>query len=82
AATYTRTHRGVIYIVPELNSVGPFYWISHGHHIGVGVVATWQQTSSHVTGVSCSSYSRVGSAAQGISLIEEAIDRGDTKVIE
>ncbi|KAG1891726.1 uncharacterized protein F5891DRAFT_986599 [Suillus fuscotomentosus] len=66
AATYTWTHLGVIYIIPEPNSVGPFYWINHGRRIGV--VATWQQTSSYVTG--------------GIRLIEEAIDRGDTEVIK
>ncbi|KAG1844728.1 hypothetical protein C8R48DRAFT_780147 [Suillus tomentosus] len=80
AATYTRTHLGVIYIIPEPNSVGPFYWINRGRRIGV--VATWQQTSSYVTGVSRSSYSGVRTVAQGIRLIEEAIDHGDTKVIE
>ncbi|KAG2113418.1 uncharacterized protein F5147DRAFT_650360 [Suillus discolor] len=80
AATYTRTHHRVIYIIPEPNSVSPFYWISHGRRIGV--VATWQQTSSYVPGVSRSSYSRVRTVAQGIRLIEEAIDRRDTEVIE
>ncbi|KAG1868743.1 hypothetical protein C8R48DRAFT_771519 [Suillus tomentosus] len=79
ALTHTRVHRGVIYITPEPNSAGPFYWISRGRRIGV--VATWQQTSTYVTGVSHSSYSRIRSAAEGIRLIEEAIDRGETEVV-
>ncbi|KAG1737157.1 uncharacterized protein EDB91DRAFT_1249803 [Suillus paluster] len=77
--THTQAHCGVIYITPEPNSAGPFYWISRGRHIGV--VATWQWTSTYVTGVSRSSYSRIRSAAEGIRLIEEAIDCGDTEVI-
>ncbi|KAG0694346.1 hypothetical protein DFH29DRAFT_880766 [Suillus ampliporus] len=49
AVTHTWAHHGVVYITPEPNSASPFYWISCGRRIGV--VATWQQTSTYVTGM-------------------------------
>ncbi|KAG0696457.1 hypothetical protein DFH29DRAFT_1004532 [Suillus ampliporus] len=74
-----RTHHGVMYHVPCQDASGPFYWVSRGHRIGI--FATWQGTSTHVTGVSCASFSRVHLVAEGIRLIMEAIDCRETEII-
>lgn len=39
AAVQTMTHGGVTYNIPHPSASGPFYWVNHGHHIGV--FATW-----------------------------------------
>ncbi|KAG2079403.1 uncharacterized protein F5147DRAFT_775874 [Suillus discolor] len=69
----------VTYHVPVADAMGPFYWVTHGRCIGI--FSTWQQTSSHVTGMSRASFSKVRSVAEGIQLMEEAIDRGETEVL-
>lgn len=40
-----------------------------------------QQASSYVIGVSRASFSRVRSVVDGIQLMEDAIDHGDTELI-
>ncbi|KIK42784.1 hypothetical protein CY34DRAFT_43900, partial [Suillus luteus UH-Slu-Lm8-n1] len=65
-------HGGVTYDIPHPSASGPFYWVNRGRHIGV--FATWQRTSTHVTGVSRASFSKIHSVAEGIRLIKEAID--------
>ncbi|KAG1857805.1 hypothetical protein F4604DRAFT_1931310 [Suillus subluteus] len=65
----------VNYNVPAADATGPFYWVTRGRRIGV--FSTWQQTSSHVIGVSRASFSKVRSVAEGIQLMEEAIGRGE-----
>ncbi|KAG1836190.1 hypothetical protein C8R48DRAFT_555659, partial [Suillus tomentosus] len=74
-AHHTRTHHGVTYDVPHPNTSSPFYWVNHGHRIGI--FTTWQGTSIHVTGVSRSSFSKIHSVAEGIRLINGAIDHGE-----
>ncbi|KAG1881241.1 hypothetical protein F4604DRAFT_1922247 [Suillus subluteus] len=69
----------VNYNVPAADATGPFYWVTRGRRIGV--FSTWQQTSSHVIGVSRASFSKVRSVAKGIQLMEEAIGRGETEVL-
>ncbi|KAG1904045.1 uncharacterized protein F5891DRAFT_977548 [Suillus fuscotomentosus] len=69
----------VTYNVPAADATGPFYWVTRGRCIGI--FSTWQQTSSHVIGVSRASFSKVRSVAEGIQLMEEAIDRGETEVL-
>ncbi|KAG1843693.1 hypothetical protein C8R48DRAFT_780534 [Suillus tomentosus] len=75
----TRTHHGVTYYVPHPSASGPFYWVNRGRQIGV--FATWQGTSTHVIGVSRSSFSKIHSVTEGIRLVIEAIDRGETEII-
>ncbi|KAG1738073.1 uncharacterized protein EDB91DRAFT_1249370 [Suillus paluster] len=79
AALPVRTHCGVTYHVPRPDASSPFYWVNCGCHIGI--FATWQGASTHVTGVSRSSFSRVHSVAEGIRLITEAIDCRETEII-
>ncbi|KAG2123292.1 hypothetical protein DEU56DRAFT_760103 [Suillus clintonianus] len=69
----------VNYDVPAADATGPFYWVTRGRRIGV--FSTWQQTSSHVIGVSRASFSKVRSVAEGIQLMKEAIGRGETEVL-
>ncbi|KIK33163.1 hypothetical protein CY34DRAFT_100092, partial [Suillus luteus UH-Slu-Lm8-n1] len=76
---YSRTHGGITYDVPSPSASGPYYWVTRGSRIGI--FSTWQQASSYVIGVSRASFSRVRSVVDGIQLMEDAIDRGDTEVI-
>ncbi|KAG1806127.1 uncharacterized protein BJ212DRAFT_1303779 [Suillus subaureus] len=69
----------VTYHVPAAGAMGPFYWVTHGHRIGI--FSTWQQTSSHVIGMSRASFSKVLSVAEGIWLMEEAIDCSEMEVL-
>ncbi|KIK35557.1 hypothetical protein CY34DRAFT_95877 [Suillus luteus UH-Slu-Lm8-n1] len=69
----------VTYNVPAADATSPFYWVTRGRHIGI--FSTWQQTSSHVIGVSRASFSKVRSVAEGIQLMKEAIDRGEMEVL-
>ncbi|KAG1786546.1 uncharacterized protein HD556DRAFT_1449635 [Suillus plorans] len=69
----------VTYNVPAADATGPFYWVTRGRCIGI--FSTWQQTSSHVIGVSRASFSKVHSVAEGIQLMEEAITCGETEVL-
>ncbi|KAG2030390.1 hypothetical protein BDR03DRAFT_1017202 [Suillus americanus] len=69
----------VTYHVPAADAMGPFYWLTHGRSIGI--FSTWQQTSSHVIGVSKASFLKVRSVAKGIRLMEEVIDHSETEVL-
>ncbi|KAG2144237.1 hypothetical protein DEU56DRAFT_910593 [Suillus clintonianus] len=76
-AVYTRLYGGITYDVPAPNASGPYYWVTRGRR--VGIFSTWQRTSSHVIGVSRASFSKVRSIAEGVQLMENAIDSGETE---
>ncbi|KAG2741135.1 hypothetical protein P692DRAFT_20646226, partial [Suillus brevipes Sb2] len=76
---FTQTSVEVTYNIPASDAAGPFYWVTRGRRIGV--FSTWQQTSSHVIGVSRASFSKVRSVAEGVQLMEQAIERGETEVL-
>ncbi|KAG1783150.1 hypothetical protein EV702DRAFT_1191586 [Suillus placidus] len=69
----------VTYHVPAADATGPFYWVTCG--CCIGIFSTWQQTSFHVTDMSRASFSKVCSVAEGIQLMEEAIDRSEAEVL-
>ncbi|KAG2153816.1 hypothetical protein DEU56DRAFT_907295 [Suillus clintonianus] len=75
----TQPQVNVTYDIPPNDAMGPFYWVTRGRRIGI--FSTWQQTSSHVIGVSRASFSKVRSVAEGIQLMEAAIDRGETEIL-
>ncbi|KAG1768281.1 hypothetical protein EV702DRAFT_1203370 [Suillus placidus] len=79
AVDFTQTPVEVTYNIPVLDATGPFYWVTRGRRIGI--FSTWQQTSSHVIGVSRASFSKVLSVAEGVQLMEQAIDCGETEVL-
>lgn len=96
-APRTQLYGGITYNIPASNASGPYYWVTRGRRIGVfsswcvasalfvvGKLTdflTRQQTSSHVIGVSRASFSKVRSIAEGMQLMENAIDRGETELL-
>ncbi|KAG2338571.1 hypothetical protein BDR05DRAFT_1004144 [Suillus weaverae] len=79
AVDSTQTPVEVAYNIPVLDATGPFYWVTCGCRISI--FSTWQQTSSHVIGVSRASFSKVCSVAKGVQLMEQAINCGETEVL-
>ncbi|KAG2119821.1 uncharacterized protein F5147DRAFT_647697 [Suillus discolor] len=79
AVGLTQTPVKVTYDMPAADATGPFYWVTRGRRISI--FSTWQQTSSHVIGVSRASFSKVRSVAEGMQLMEKAINRGETELL-
>ncbi|KAG1720354.1 uncharacterized protein EDB91DRAFT_1257018 [Suillus paluster] len=79
ATVHTQVYRNIRYDVPAPNTSGPYYWVTCGRR--VSIFSTWQQTSLHVIGVSRASFSKVRSLAEGMQLMNNAIDRGDIKLL-
>ncbi|KAG2339652.1 hypothetical protein BDR05DRAFT_1003152 [Suillus weaverae] len=77
ATVHTQLYGNVSYDVLAPNASGPYYWVTRGCH--VGIFSTWQQTSSHVIGVSQASFSKVHSLAEGMQLMKNAIDCGESE---
>ncbi|KAG1797970.1 hypothetical protein EV424DRAFT_1352661 [Suillus variegatus] len=73
-AVYTRLYGGITYDVPAPNASGPYYGSP-----ALDQFLTRQGTSSHVIGVSRASFSKVRSIAEGVQLMENAIDSGETE---
>ncbi|OJA21225.1 hypothetical protein AZE42_10035 [Rhizopogon vesiculosus] len=68
---------GFSFDVPHTGVLGPFYLVTRGRR--VGIFQTWQRTSPHVIGVSCSTYSRVKSRQDGLNRMLDAIDLGEAQ---
>ncbi|KAG1781390.1 hypothetical protein EV702DRAFT_1042489 [Suillus placidus] len=79
AIVHTQLHGNIRYDVPAPNASGPYYWVTCSRR--VGIFSTWQQTSSHVIGVNQASFSKVHSLAEGMQLMNNAIDRGETELL-
>ncbi|KAG2108395.1 uncharacterized protein F5147DRAFT_773602 [Suillus discolor] len=77
AIVYTQLYGSIRYDVPAPSASGPYYWVTRGRR--VSIFSTWQQTSSHIIGVSQASFSKVRSIAEGMQLIENVIDCGETE---
>ncbi|KAG2112874.1 hypothetical protein DEU56DRAFT_919746 [Suillus clintonianus] len=70
-------YRDFSFDVPRAGALGPFYLVTRGRR--VGVFETWQRTSPHVLGVSCSSFSCCKSLDDSLVRMLDAIDLGEAQ---
>ncbi|KAG2086586.1 uncharacterized protein F5147DRAFT_781573 [Suillus discolor] len=73
------SYKGFPYEIPDLSAEGPFYCVIKGKR--VGVLATWEDTSPQVTGVSGAIHSRCPSVEVGIARIHAAIERNNCQYL-
>ncbi|KAG2115715.1 uncharacterized protein F5147DRAFT_769131 [Suillus discolor] len=73
------SYKGFPYEIPDLSAEGPFYCVIKGKR--VGVLATWEDTSPQVTGVSGAIHSRCPSVEVGVARIHAAIERNNCQYL-